>query len=229
MRLQWAIALAMSALASHPASADTFTGRASVIDGDTIEIHGERIRLLDIDAPESRQTCTTQDGTAWRCGQKASLALSDWIAHHNVTCNSDKLDKYKRHLARCSVADQDIGEWMAAKGWAVPYRNCKCEAVRNAAGRAKADKAGIWAGTFMMPWQWRAQQSSSEQPTSQKIMPQEATACQIKGNISSKGERIYHVPGGQWYAATKIDESKGERWFCSEAEALAAGWRPAKQ
>ncbi len=53
--------------------------------------------------------------------------------------------------------------------------------------------------------------------------------CVIKGNINSKGERIYHVPGGRYYDRTKIDTSKGERWFCTEAEAKAAGWRPPKK
>jgi hypothetical protein len=50
-----------------------------------------------------------------------------------------------------------------------------------------------------------------------------------KGNINSKGERIYHVPGGRSYANTVIDPTHGERWFCSEAEAQAAGWRRAMQ
>ncbi len=54
-------------------------------------------------------------------------------------------------------------------------------------------------------------------------------ACLIKGNISRSGERIYHVPGGRWYDATRIDPRKGERWFCTEAEARAAGWRRAKR
>jgi hypothetical protein len=89
----------------------------------------------------------------------------------------------------------------------------------------------------MLPWEWRAQakqtttgQLPAEQPT--VISPstsQESSTCPIKGNINSKGERIYQVPGGRWYDATKVDESKGERWFCSETEAQAAGWRPAKQ
>jgi hypothetical protein len=51
--------------------------------------------------------------------------------------------------------------------------------------------------------------------------------CAIKGNISSSGERIYHVPGQRYYDATRISESKGERWFCTEEEAVRAGWRKA--
>lgn len=53
--------------------------------------------------------------------------------------------------------------------------------------------------------------------------------CMIKGNINDHGDRIYHVPGDTWYARTKVDVSKGERWFCSEREAQAAGWRPPKK
>jgi endonuclease YncB( thermonuclease family) len=73
-----------------PASvhAETLTGRASIIDADTIEIHGERIRILDIDAPESRQACFKPDGSAWRCGQQAALALADWIGTAAVTCET---------------------------------------------------------------------------------------------------------------------------------------------
>ena len=56
-----------------------------------------------------------------------------------------------------------------------------------------------------------------------------AQDCSIKGNVSRSGERIYHVPGGRFYDRTKINESAGERWFCSEEDALAAGWRRAKQ
>ncbi|MGB8274292.1 MAG: hypothetical protein WCF16_03370 [Alphaproteobacteria bacterium] len=57
----------------------------------------------------------------------------------------------------------------------------------------------------------------------------ERRGCQIKGNINDEGERIYHVPGGQFYDRTRINQSNGERWFCTEAEARAAGWRRSKQ
>lgn len=53
----------------------------------------------------------------------------------------------------------------------------------------------------------------------------ENDACNIKGNVSTQGERIYHVPGQKYYADTRISASHGERWFCSEEEARAAGWR----
>lgn len=57
---------------------------------------------------------------------------------------------------------------------------------------------------------------------------QDNGACNIKGNVSTKGERIYHVPGQKYYSKTSIQASNGERWFCSEEEARAAGWRRSK-
>jgi endonuclease YncB( thermonuclease family) len=143
------------ALATSVAHAETIAGRASVIDGDTLEIHGERIRILGIDAPESRQPCIRPDGSEWRCGQQAALALADWIGARAVTCDTDRRDRYKRHLARCAVDGQDVAEWLASNGWAVAYRKCKCETVRAAAELAKSKRLGVWSGTFTAPWEWR--------------------------------------------------------------------------
>lgn len=56
----------------------------------------------------------------------------------------------------------------------------------------------------------------------------QTSACLIKGNVSARGERIYHPPGCRYYGATRIDPARGERWFCSEQEAVAAGWRRTK-
>jgi endonuclease YncB( thermonuclease family) len=123
-----------------------------VIDGDTIEIHGERIRILDIDAPESAQFCFKKtenlDGGAWPCGQQAALALSDWVGEQTVTCETTNKDMYKRWLARCAVAGQDVAEWVAPNGWAVPYRDCKCDVIRDAVHRARAAQLGIWSSAL---------------------------------------------------------------------------------
>ena len=73
------------------------------------------------------------------------------MARFDVTIH----DRYKRWLARCAVGIENVATWLAANGWAVPYRDCKCEAVRDA---AKAAKNGIWEGTFQIPWEWRRAQ-----------------------------------------------------------------------
>lgn len=109
---------------------------------------------------------------------------------------------------------------------------------------------GIWSGSFELPERWRQQNprtggkapsaavaaapaaaavAAVAAPAAAAPVPVAAPAgCAIKGNITAKGEKVYHVPGGTYYAATKIELDKGERFFCSEAEAQAAGWRAAR-
>jgi endonuclease YncB( thermonuclease family) len=155
-----AMILTLTCSAAH---ADTIAGRASIIDGDTLEIHGERIRLLDIDAPERGQLCFKKlqsiDEGAWPCGLQAALALSDWIGEQTVTCKTttqETTELSKTWLARCAVADQDVAEWLAASGWAVADRRCKCDAIRDAAHNARTAQLAIWTSAFTMPWDWRA-------------------------------------------------------------------------
>ncbi len=196
-------------LLTTPALADV-AGVASVIDGDTLEIHGQRIRLHGIDAPESQQLCRL-DGKSWQCGEVAANALADKIARRSVTCEDLGRDRYKRIIARCAVAGEDIGAWMVSQGLALAYRRYSRDYVDQEA-EAQAARRGIWASEFVKPWEWRR---------GKRIVANDNAVgqCRIKGNISRSGERIYHVPGGQYYDRTKIDLSKGERWFCSEAEA----------
>ena len=218
-------------------------GQASVIDGDTIQIHGTRIRLYGIDAPESGQTCLVE-GNPTRCGQRAALALADKIANHAVTCEPKDRDGYGRVVAICRAAGEDLNGWMVAEGYAVAYRQYSIDYVRQEE-QAAASKRGIWKGEFIFPWDWRrANENHDDQvlPRSFKNAPsiggssnssQSNSAasgqCPIKGNIGQSGERIYHVPGGDFYDRTIIDLAKGERWFCSEAEARAAGWRRSRR
>ena len=129
-------------------------GTASVVDGDTLEIRGQRIRLYGVDAPESRQQCQRSDGSAWRCGNRAANALSQWLGSATVHCTLQEQDRYGRWLASCSRGGQDIGGWLVRSGWALAYRRYSEDYVDDEKAAKKA-KAGIHEGHFQPPWDYR--------------------------------------------------------------------------
>jgi len=193
-------------------------GQARVIDGDTVEISGRHVRLEGIDAPEMAQTCTDRTGANWRCGQDAARALERLVGDHSVTCEDKGTDKYGRMLGVCFSGSRDVNAEMVRKGLAWAFVKYSRSYVREEA-EARALHIGIWQGNTKPAWDFRAERWSGAEDTAPR-------GCAIKGNVSANG-RIYHLPWSTWYGKVRIDESKGERWFCSEAEALAAGWRPA--
>ena len=151
-----AILVAMSCtLALVPsARAESIAGMVSVLDGDTIQVSGTLIQLMDIDAPGRDQFCVQAAGdAAWRCGEDAAVALLNLVGTAVVTCESEALDQFGRRLARCAVAGQDLAVVLAENGWAVPNEDCACEPVREAALRAQAAGLGIWIGPFVPPWE----------------------------------------------------------------------------
>ena len=152
LRIALTLATVLLTLPS-PAHAD-ITGKPRIIDGDTLEIAGERIRLHGIDAPEARQTCTEQSGKEWNCGQEATWALARIIETHWVRCEGNKRDKYGRLIAKCFTGPYDIEAKMVQQGWALAYRKYSTDYVAEEA-EAKAQKLGLWRGQFVAPWDWR--------------------------------------------------------------------------
>lgn len=217
-----------SVVASNASTSHTDrTGRASVIDGDTIELHGERIRFHGVDAPESGQTCNDADGDKWRCGQKAAYQLSDKLGARTVSCEKKDMDRYGRTVAKCSVGGEDVGAWLVSNGWARAFTRYSTEYVDEET-EAKDAKLGIWQGEHVAPWDYRAQgRKTAAPPAPVQLMDggSQSSECAIKGNINNKGECIYHLPGSGWYSRTKISPGKGEQYFCTIAEAVAAGCR----
>lgn len=190
------------------------TGQASVIDGDTIEIHGNRIRLHGIDAPEANQTCSA-DGQDYRCGQQSALFLDRLIDGAAIHCEVKDYDRYGRTVAECFARQVNVNAEMVRKGWAVAYHQYSDD-YADLEKSAEENKIGIWAGDFQKPWDFR------RSPTEDEI--DESGGCLIKGNINAEGRKIYHVPGGRYYGQTIIDTNDGERWFCTESDAQSAGW-----
>jgi endonuclease YncB( thermonuclease family) len=205
-------------------AAEPIVGLARIIDGDTIRISGNRIRLHGIDAPEAKQTCVAA-GKSWACGRNATFALSAIIERQWVHCHQKDKDRYGRIVAVCNLAGNDgpdVNAAMVRQGWALAYRRYSMDYVEDEDAARKA-KAGLWAGSFVAPWDWR--QGKRLKAANDNV----AGKCLIKGNIGKRGVRIYHIPGGAYYERTRIDEQKGERWFCAEADARAAGWRRSKR
>ncbi|MBO0345255.1 thermonuclease family protein [Roseibium limicola] len=203
-----------------------------IIDGDTLELHGEKIRLDGIDAPEHAQTCISSAGVFYPCGQDATSALNRLTQRATVRCEGKDYDVYKRRIATCYANGRNLNSDMVRMGQALAYRKYSRRYIGDEMA-ARAAKRGLWAGVFDEPWAYRQgkrQLNSEQAPRSTKAASaNRATSprCPIKGNISKNG-RLYHLPGTNNYDRTRINETKGERWFCSEIQALAAGWRRAR-
>ncbi|MGE0055236.1 MAG: thermonuclease family protein [Hyphomicrobium sp.] len=195
-------------------------GEALVIDGDTLEVAGRRIRLEGIDAPEMAQSCQSDNGAAWRCGIAARKMVVELTRGQTVACDPVGRDKYSRTLAICFVEGESINAALVKAGLARAFVKYSKMYVAEEE-EARSAHRGLWQADNLAPWDYRHGRWQSAEVHA-------PNGCAIKGNISSKG-MIYHAPWSAWYDKVKIDEARGERWFCSEAEALAAGWRAAQQ
>lgn len=214
--------------ASFSGVAAELVGCATVTDGDTLTVAKQRIRLWGIDAPESAQQCTGKEGRTWPCGRRSAAALDGYLLEKTVRCQPKDTDRYGRVVAECFVQGASVNRWMVRSGWAVAYRQYATAFIADEAD-ARQHQRNLWQGPFQMPADYRRSkrdQAARHAPVATQPAP---GGCQIKGNISRQGKKIYHVPGQRDYARTSIDLSRGERMFCSPADAVRAGWQPAKR
>ena len=199
------------------------SGIAAASDGDTLRIGAVKVRLFGIDAPELAQMCGD-----WACGAAAAARLAELAGTGPVTCTPRETDRYGRIVATCTVAGVDLGDRLVAEGLARAYVRYGDDYAA-AEVRAKAGGVGLWGGEAEAPWDYRAGRAL-ERVAARRAGNDDADdedgACRIKGNLSAGGKRIYHLPGSRAYDRTRIDLDRGERWFCDEAAARAAGFRP---
>lgn len=212
----YAGALVAWALLSVTAIAAEVTGSARLIDGDTLELDGTIVRLHGIDAPESGQRCERSDGRGYDCGETALDGLRKLTAGQTVSCEGKSTDQYGRLIAICRAQGHELNREMVRLGLAMAFRRYSDDYLEAEIDAFKAGR-GLWQGRFDPPWEVR----KAAWDSAAREAPE---GCPIKGNISSRG-RIYHLPYSRHYARTRINTAKGERWFCTEAEAIAAGWR----
>lgn len=201
-----------------PASVSGTFEVTRVVDGDTIEIEGgEKVRYIGIDTPE-----TVDPRKPVQCfGVEASKKNKELVEGKTVRLEKDitDRDKYSRLLRYVWVGDLFINLELVKQGFASSYSyppDIKYQKEFLAAEtEAREAKRGLWEACPIVV-----------SPTI-KIQETPGYNCDIKGNIGTSGEKIYHLPGCGSYAKTQIDEKRDERWFCSEKEAQEAGWRKA--
>lgn len=209
--------------------AQTLSGEARAVDGDSLTVSGIEVRLFGIDAPEGGQTCN-RDGREWPCGEAAAGKLRSLVEGQTVSCRGRGRDIYGRVVAVCQAGGLELNRAMVTYGWATAFRSYSQDYVADET-RAKAARIGIWDSTFQLPEDYRQALSSAKAarspPTQQLARPQGLVPapmgrCAIKGNRSRRGDWIYHLPGMPYYEATRAEEI-----FCTEAQAQAAGYRRA--
>ena len=133
-----------------------------VIDGDTINLDGEKIRFTGIDTPELKQTCI-KEGVKDPCGITAKKILIEKIADNKVKCISEGKDRYKRTLAECFVNDESLSIFLVKNGYAFAYRRYSKKFIQDE-DYAKTNKIGMWSMNFDYPWDYRKKRCSLIKP-----------------------------------------------------------------
>jgi endonuclease YncB( thermonuclease family) len=195
-------------------------GRANAMGADTLRVAGTTIKLTGIDAPESEQRCG-KAARAWRCGAAAEAALSRLVSGRSVTCNLGGSDEAGRALGQCTIGDKDVGAELVRHGHVFAEGSIL---VRYAGQEreARAAKAGLWAaGDAERPADYRAK-------VWEEAKRRAPEGCPIKGQVAG-ASRVYVLPWAADYERVRVQKARGERWFCSEQEAVSAGFKAAQR
>ena len=140
-------------LCFNKAYAVTISGKAKIIDGDTIHIGNYKIRLHAIDAPETKQRCT-KNNKKWSCGLESARFLKNLIGNHKIQCDTRGRDKYNRYIGVCYKNSLDLNGEMVINGWAIAYKYYSLDYIKEE-NIAKLKNVGIWAGEFEEPYLFR--------------------------------------------------------------------------
>lgn len=221
----------------HENNVETLYEVKSVLDGDTIKIEYDgketSVRFIGVNTPE-----TIDPRSEVECfGQEASDYLKGLLTRKKVKIEADPSqsdrDKYDRLLRYVYLDGEDVGYKIISNGYGYEYTYntpyVKQEIYKNAQDAADKNRIGLWAENACRVVDGNTDSDSDANTiTNTQNTDSNSADCNIKGNINYNGEKIYHIPGQKYYNSTKIDTEYGERWFCSEEEAQAAGWRKSK-
>jgi endonuclease YncB( thermonuclease family) len=228
-------------LSCAPALAEDIAGVPQIVDGDTIYVAARKIRLSGVDAPETDQVCLDAAAQPSSCGIQAKDALTEHFGGRQLTCTLSGTDLYGRNLGDCFLGSESMSRWLVRNGWALAFRKYSTAFVTDE-DYARERKAGLWGGAFIAPWDWRHRNRHTivlgavavPRDAQRKLLAPANVSeppdprCVIKANMKRSGECIYHVPGGRFYDRLRMDRTSSRRWFCTPAEAEAAGCRRSK-
>lgn len=198
---------------------EVIEGRARAVSGDTMRIAGRVIRLAGIEAPELIQRCKRKNGRTWRCGIAARNALRRLTGRKRVTCRIEHHDTGGVRVAACTLDGKDIAATLAERGLVFARSALLSRRYSSEVNAAQSARRGIWRGEPDRPSDVR----DAAWARAKKSAPD---GCPIKAKVR-RGRRMYYLPWTPGYRSKRVSKRRGERWFCSEAEALAAGWKPA--
>lgn len=217
-----ALTVAAMALALHaawPSSGRAETGSAGiqVIDGDTLQVHGRIVQLYGIDAPELGQRCR-HDDTWFDCGLDAAFELSKVIGLEGATLRcAAPTGSPEDGAQECMAGHINVAHALLSGGYVVATPQAGAD-YHEAESNARIASLGLWHSEFVRPVAWRAGRRLADEPD------MAADSCPVKAVVTAAGERLYYVPTDAGYDAMTLDPAKGDRRFCSDEEARAAGW-----
>ena len=198
-------------------SGKALTGRAYATGADSLRIGGVAVKLSGIEAPESEQRCGA-GANRWRCSAVAETALSRLVNGRRVSCAVSGSDEAGRALGQCSVGEKDLGAELVRQGYVFADGGFLAR-YASQEREARAAKAGLWSGEAERPAAYRAKLWEE----AKRRAPE---GCPIKGQVSG-ASRVYVLPWSPDYDRVRVQKARGERWFCSEQEAVAAGFKAA--
>ena len=231
-----------AAIGGAQARNSEFNGVPRIVDGDTVQFGDVKLHLEGIDAPQMDQACFDKTGARWKCGVAATGRLKSLAGSKSWACRIDRKDSFGRQLAKCQAGGADIARQMVEDGWALASTTGLATYLPSEEA-ARSAGAGIWAGAFVAPLDWRqhnwhakiygqnpaAPRSAAQLLSSAFGASPPSEDCAIKGNVNWGGKCIFHQPGGRWYKRITMEARYGDRWFCTATEAIASGCRETRR
>jgi len=196
----------------------TVSGRARAISGDTLDVGGWLVRLSDVEAVELGQVCRDPKGRAWRCGERARRALRDLVRRGEVVCRDLARSGPEGLEGTCTAGGKDLAEAIVGAGYAFA-EGFFFRTYGDEEGAARVARRGVWQGEVERPADYRAARWAWAKAKAPE-------GCPIKGQVTRRA-KTYVLPWAPDYSRVRVRRSRGGRWFCSEADAAAAGFVPA--